>query len=472
MKKLSANSKKPLLGLCPIGKVLFSHEDAVKHKAAIQKKLDALGVNYVDLDEALPESDGLVRHQDDVPAAVGFLKAKGVDAVFLPHCNFGTEGAAGMIVREMGVPALIWGPRDDAPNADGSRLRDTLCGMLASTKVIRKLAGPNSFTYLENCHLEDAAFADGLDVFLRAANVVKASKRMKIGLLGSRIDFFWTTIVNESELLERFGFEIYPLDIAIYINSVLKRYEENKAGYAAELEELGRTVLDLGSADRAELMRGLAARDILVELYEKHGLSAVATQNFFSIGEAIGSGSALFTMLAAEKILIADESDIHGAISSVLINAAKTEDDVIFFPEYVVRHPENDNAVCMWHVGAPASLRHPSLPKVGIMPPWILPGEIPTQAQMRLKDGDMTFCRFDGDTGDYRLGIGSAHTVEGPYTRDFYAWVEVNNWPRWERQLMEGPYIHHCSAAYGKCEDALIEAAKYLKLSVEIYGEG
>jgi len=463
---------KVLLGLCPIGKFVFSHSDAIKHKKLIQQKLTGMGVDYVDLDGLLPERDGLVCDQGDVDAVVAYFKEKGVDAIFMPHCNFGTEGAVGMIARKMGLPALLWGPRDEAPDpVDGSRLRDTLCGLLASTKVVRKLVG-NKFTYIENCRIDDPVFADSLDTFLRAAAVVKAARNMRIGYIGSRIDFFWTTITNESELLERFGIEVLPLDIAIFIENTLKRYNDNRERYSRELDALKESWLDCGNvSDTDELLKGLAAKDEMLHLVKKHRLSAVTMQSFFSIGNAIGCGTSLYTMLAGEEVLIADESDVHGAISSILIEAAKSDPGRVFFPEYVIRHPENPNAVLMWHVGAPASLRHPSCGKVTIMPPWILPGTEPVQAQFRLKDGDLSICRFDGDTGGYVLGVGEARTIEGPYTRDFYAWIEVNDWPRWERQLMEGPYIHHCSAAYGHCTDALIEAAKYLDLPVEIYGQ-
>ena len=462
--------KEVLLGLCPIGKFVFSHEDAVKQKRSIQAKLREMNVRFIDLDVALAETDGLVRAQEHVDAAVAHLKSQKVDAVFMPHCNFGTEGAAGMIARKMGLPVLLWGPQDEAPADDGSRLRDTLCGLLASTKVVRKLVG-NKYTYIENCRIDDPIFARGLDMFLRASAVVKAARGMRIGVVGNRIDFFWTTIDNESELLEKFGIEILPVDISDFINGVLRRYEQNRAAYAEELAMLKADWLSCDNVkDQTELLKGLAARDELLRLAEEKNLTAVAVQSFFSIGNAIGCGAAIYTMLAGERIIIADETDIHGAISSVLIDAAKKTDERVFFPEYVIRHPDNPNGVLMWHVGAPASLRHPSCPAVTIMPPWILPGTEPVQAQFRLKDGDLSICRFDGDTGSYVLGVGEAHTIEGPKTRDFYAWIEVNNWPRWERQLMEGPYIHHCSAVYGHCTDALIEAAKYLDIPVEIYG--
>ena len=72
------------------------------------------------------------------------------------------------------------------------------------------------FSYIENCRMDDPQLPDGLDMFLRAANVADVLRGgVKIGLIGQRIDFFWTTIVNESELLERFNVELLPIDICL-----------------------------------------------------------------------------------------------------------------------------------------------------------------------------------------------------------------------------------------------------------------
>ncbi len=459
-----------LLGLCPIGKVLFSHKDAVRQKIGIQKKLVEMQVNYVDLDELLQDSDGLVREQSQVDKVVSYFKSKKIDALFVPHCNFGTEGAVGMIVKKLGVPTLLWGPRDEWPLDDGSRYRDSLCGMLASSKVIRKLVG-NKFTYIENCRIDDKPFSDGMRLFLGAASVVKAFKNMKIGLLGARIDFFWSCIVNESELLQKFGIETIPFEIAPFIDRVNQRVRNEFHILHEELRQIKEDWLDAEGLNDLELVKGIAAAKELIELKNKYKLSAIAIQNFFSISSALGEGAAIYTMIASESFPISDESDIHGAISSVMLNSAKETTDPVFFPEYVIRHPEDDNIVCLWHVGAPFSIRHQSCEKVKIMKPWILPGDKPCQAQMRLKNGNLTVCRFDGDTGEYRLGIGEGEIVDGPYTRDYYGWLKVQNWARWERQLIEGPYIHHCSAAYGNYTDILKEACKYLDINIEIYGK-
>ena len=94
------------LGVCPIGKFAFSHEDAKVQKNAVMDKLRELGVDYVDIEEAVP--DGLVRSKDQAAAVVAYLKEKQVDALFMPHCNFGTEDATGITARELDVPVLLW----------------------------------------------------------------------------------------------------------------------------------------------------------------------------------------------------------------------------------------------------------------------------------------------------------------------------------------------------------------------------
>ena len=80
----------------------------------------------------------------------------------------------------------------------------------------------------------------------------------------------------------------------------------------------------------------------------------------------------------------------------------------------------------------------------------------------RLRDGPITVARFDGDHGQYRLAVGEGRSMKGPYTQNNYVWMKVDDWPRWERTLMEGPFIHHAAIGYGHCAEALIEATKYV----------
>jgi len=453
------NARHPVhLGVCPVGKFVFSHEDALRQKEAILRKLDEWSLNYCTLDGVIP--DGMVRDQKHVDPVVAHFCGQNIDALFVPHCNFGTEGAVGMIARKLGVPVLLWGPRDEAPLPDGSRHRDTLCGMFASSKVLHKLGIP--FTYVENCCVTDPQFKEGMLLFLRAASAVRAMRTMRIAQIGVRVDFFWTTIDNESELLEKFGIEILPVDMVDFINSIRKRAAANRAEYVKELKQIKKWLVTRGLETEEGLLNSLAMRDELFLMGEEQNLSAFSIKTFTSLGESLGPGIGLGEMLVQERYPVASESDIHGAISSILIEAAASVKEPSFFPEFTIRHPNNDNAVLLWHGTAPYSLRHPETREVPILPPWILKGLPPASLQFRLKDGPLTVCRFDGDGGEYLLGIGQGKVVAGPSTREFYAWMEVDNWPHWERTIMQGPYIHHCSAIYDHCADALEEACRYI----------
>ncbi len=448
----------PLLGLCPIGKFVFSHEDALRQKKAIIERLEAWNVDYCTIDGVI--TDGVVRDQKHVDPVVEHFKEKKIDALFVPHCNFGTEGAVGMIGNKLGVPVLLWGPRDEAPLSDGSRYRDSLCGMFATSKVLNKLDVP--FTYIENCRIDDPAFKEGVDLFLRAALVAKSARSMRIGQIGVRVDFFWTTIDNESELLQDFGIEVLPFDIADFIRSVKERAEKNRDGYKRELKGFAPYFADPSVLETDGTLRNLAMRDEILEIAERENIDAFALKTFTSIPNELGVGVPLGLMLVKDTVPVAAETDIHGAISSALIGAASRSDDPVFFPEFTVRHPDNDNGILLWHGSAPYSLKHPDINTLECYPPWILKGLPGASPKMRLKDGPLTVCRFDGERGDYVLGIGEGHTMEGPDTREAYVWMEVDDWPKWERTIMEGPYIHHCSAVYEHCGDALEEACKYI----------
>jgi L-fucose isomerase-like protein len=457
-----------LLGLCPIGKFVFSHEDALRFKSLIRERLHGWQVSVADLESVLP--DGIVRDQKHVEPVVRYFQSRPIDALFIPHCNFGTEGAAAMIARQCRVPTLLWGPRDEAPLADGSRLRDTLCGMLATSGVLNTLRIP--FTYIENCRIDEEPFRRGVDRFLRAARVVKAMKSMRIGQIGQRIDFFWSTIINEADLLDRFGIQVLPIDLVDLIRQVRDRTASHRCAYQEELAGFRQWVNFNNFRQEDDILANFAMRDLLLEIARDNHLDGFCIQTFNSLPNEFGAFlSFACCMVDDAGYPVAPESDLYGAVSSVLIEAASGTTEPSFLPDLTVRHPENDNAVLLWHVDAPLSLRAPDA-SVKVDLPWILKGQPTGLVHFKLKDGPLTVCRFGGRSDGYRLGCGEGHTVPGPYTQEFYAWMEVDDWPVWERQLMEGPYIHHCSCAYGRCADALEEAARYIPgLQFERFGK-
>lgn len=446
----------PTLGLCPIGKFVFSHEDAMHWKRELQTRLRQWGIDYVDLDAVI--EDGMIRDQAHAAPAIAHFKAQEVDGLFMPHCNFGTEGAAGLIGRDVNAPILLWGPRDEAPLADGTRLRDSLCGMFATSKVLHKLGMP--FSYIENCRIDEPMLKEGVHRFIRAAHAARALRRgSRIGLIGQRIDFFWTTIVSESELLERFHVEVLPVDMVLFIRDVRQRAKAEAKAYAEEIVGLRQTMTIEGLEDE-HLAHILAVRDQALAVAEDKGLDAIALQDFDSLIEEFGAYCFMANSMISEVMPMAMESDVHGAISTLLMSRAAPS-KIVFMADVTVRHPEDDNGVLLWHCGAPHAMGKPGCtPELGRH--WILPSPVSGMTHFPLKDGPITIARFDGDRGEYKLAVGQGKSMDGPYTQNNYVWMQVDNWPRWERTLMQGPWIHHTAMAYDHCGDTLEEMCRFV----------
>ena len=83
-------------------------------------------------------------------------------------------------------------------------------------------------------------------------------------------------------------------------------------------------------------------------------------------------------------------------------------------------------------------------------------------AEWRVRGGEITLARLDGDHGEYSIFLGHARGVEGPHTRGTYVWVEVNDWPLWEEKIIRGPYIHHVVGVHGHVAPVLYEACRYI----------
>ena len=95
------------------------------------------------------------------------------------------------------------------------------------------------------------------------------------------------------------------------------------------------------------------------------------------------------------------------------------------------------------------------------------PGAVEAQA----KKGLLTIARFDGDDGEYSLLLGNAKGIDGPYTKGTYLWIEVENWPRLEAKIVEGPYIHHCVGIHQDVLPVLYEACKYIGVKADLYDD-
>ena len=456
------------VGFVPISKFIFDRNETMRIKSEIEAKLKAWGITFVGIESIV--ENGLIYEMKDIDPVVDFLEAEKIDAVFCPHCNFGTEGLVGLLGRRLDLPFLLWGPVDDPPLENGARTRDTLCGLMASSKVLNKLRVP--FTYIENCPIDDPVFEKEFHQFIRVASVIKSCKKIRIGQIGPRVDFFFTTIINESTLLDRFDVEIWPKDLAQVVAETKKRAAVGGPHYKAQIQELKRDFDLEGFTDDAQLVILLALRDEILSIVEKQDLHGIAIQNIQTLVYELGVDQAwVYAVLNDMGIPVGTETDIHGVISSLMLQAAALDDGPTFLSDVTIRHPENKNAFLLWHTSWPPSLADESVkPKLGVH--WLWRSEYPGMSHWKTKEGELTLLRFDGEQDEYRIGLGEVKTVPGPFTQNNYVWAEAENWKRWERKLIYGPYPHHISCIYGRYKEVIIEASRYLPgVQVELFDE-
>ena len=105
---------KIVLGYAPTRRSIFSAPDAVKYADLTREKLRELGVEFVDIDDI--SEDGLLHDEEDRIRIGAKFRKSGVDGLFFPHGNFGTEYEVARLAKELQVPVMLSGPREERPD--------------------------------------------------------------------------------------------------------------------------------------------------------------------------------------------------------------------------------------------------------------------------------------------------------------------------------------------------------------------
>ena len=399
------------LGFVPTRRSIFSAPDAIKYRGLTADRLREIGVDIVDIDDI--NEEGLLFDDSHIEPIVKKFRAEGVDGIMLCHANFGTEYVCARLARELGLPVLLWGPRDERPEPDGTRLRDSQCGLFATGKVLRRFQVP--FTYMTNCRLTDPEFERGVWDFLAVCNVVKTFKHTRILQMATRPFDFWSIMCNEGELLEKFNIQLSPIPMTELVQAVRDAQADEQA-MAAMLAHINDSFEICIPEDKVPAVAGLAIA--MKRLVEKYGCNAGAIQCWNAL-----------------------------------------QDD------WTVRHPDNENGELLQHCGPWPCSCAAVKPKLTYPLAFDHPGALTAEA----KHGDLTLARFDGDNGEYSLLLGNARGIDGPAGMGTYLWVEVDNLKRLEAKIVEGPYIHHCVAIHANVVPVLYEACKYIGIAPDLY---
>ena len=449
------------LGFAPTRRNIFSADAAIEFANLTRNKLDNMGVNYVDIKEV--NADGLLYNDDGMHKIAKKFKSENIDGLFLANENFGTEYECARLAKQLNVPVLLWGPKDEAPAADGSRLRDTQCGLFAIGKVLRRFNIP--FTYLVNVDIDDPEFERGVQDFIKVCNVVKTFKNTRVLQVGPRPFDFWSTMANEGELLEKFDISLSPIPLEELVQEIHQLQNSNDSEITKTINKL-KEIADIDINDN-DLNMIAALKVALSNKMKQYGCNSGVIQCWTALQDEIGIlPYASESLLQDEGTPVTCETDIHGVISELLVEAATMHDQKAVFADVNCRHPENPNGELLQHLGVfpfSTAKNKPKLPKSHFV--FDYPGSVGFEAQ----DGNYTLCRFDGDHGSYSLLMGNAKTTPGPYEQGTYLWLQFQNLNRFETKLVYGPYIHHIAAVRADVVPVLYEACKYLNLTPDFY---
>ncbi len=416
--------------------------------AYIRERFTDGNISFVDLEGLNPPS--ILINERDADLAAERFRLEKVDAVFIINCNFGNEEAAARAAAGVGKPVLIWAPLDDEFDASGMRYTDSQCGLFGLSRQLQRLNLP--FSYIETCRIESETFSEGLGRFASVACMVKNFRSMRIAQVGMRPKPFCSVIFNEGELLQKFGIQTVPVNLAVVIdryNRILKE-RDTELGEGAKLLA-GRYEMDELTPPQLKKMYAFVL--LYQWIFEEYGVQAASAECWTAMQLAVGAmPCTAYSVLADMGYVISCESDMHGAITMALLSCASLGKKVPFFGEFTVRHPQDRNCELLWHCGPFAW----SLKKKGTTAK-----NVNMRQWFQVEDGHYTIARFEQDRGNYSLLSGGFDSCEGPYTFGTYLWARFGDLSKWEKKLIEGPYIHHLAEIEGDYTQTLREFCKY-----------
>ena len=344
--------------------------------------VDLKGINPVDL----------MYCDADVPKVVERFTAEHVDAILVINCNFGNEEICAQVARAVGKPVCIWAPLDEEFMPDGTRFTDSQCGIFGVSRQLQRFHIP--FSFIKTCRVEEADFAQGFERFAAVACMVKNFRGMRIAQVGMRPKPFCSVIFNEGELMEKFGLQIIPVNMAVVIdqyNRILRERDEELQRGAALL--LSRYDMDDVTPP---LLKKVYAFVLLYQwVFETYQVQAVSAECWTAMQLGVGAmPCTAYSILADMGYIISCESDMHGAITMAMLSCATMGKKIPFFGEFTVRHPQDADGELLWHCGPFAySLKKENCPCKNVnMRQWF-----------QVKDGVYTIARMDQDNGKYTL---------------------------------------------------------------------
>lgn len=257
-------------------------------------------------------------------------------AILIINCNFGNEEAAADIARAIGKPVLLWAPLDDEYYVDGMRPTDSQCGLFGVSRQMQRYHIP--FSHVPSCEVDSEEFRTGFDRFVRVSCMVKNFTDLRIGQVGLRPSPFYSVIWNEGELMERFGLRIKPFNLAV-LQDEFRWVLENRKEEIAKLEAYLTDYYRMDEFTPQYLTRMAALVVTYKKIMDENDLDVLSAECWTATPQLFDglAPCAVYGILNDMGYLVSCESDIHCAITMVVLKAATLGEGKPLFGEFMTR---------------------------------------------------------------------------------------------------------------------------------------
>jgi len=383
---ISEKKEKLVVAYIPLAKGSWLNEKGLNNRTQSILELK----KNKDIEVVTP--DYLITTDDEAYKACEYFKNVHIDLMIVHFIGFAPGSILSIIATAIPAPVVLWSI-PEAPMTGGRLEVNSFCASNLNAFILSKLGRKYKYIFSP---IE--TIWDKLTTIIKVFSVIKTLRRMKIGLVGSRVPGFYTSNFNELELRRITGVEVQYITLLELINVADRITQE-------EIDQvLPRfTAIERDKVTYEELIKSIRLYLAFRKLATKYNIDSFAIKCWSEFGEFYGIGvCSCLSFLSTDGIICSCEADVYGAVSMIINYLFSNE--VPFFCDFI-KYDETENTGIVWHCGAASE----TLCKSNCNGKLCLHGSIDggnkkgVTYEFPLKSGPVTFCNFGEGKNGHRL---------------------------------------------------------------------
>lgn len=380
-------------------------------------------------------------------------------AIIFQQLTFTGQEFVTELVKRYSVPIFLLIEKE--PSVHGWLHLNAMTGLLSTANYLH-MHGQVYQEYIGG--VDEDAGAQAVRQFISSVEAYQDLQNLTVGVVGTFPPGFNFSGTDPKELRDSLGVSLkhYSIDHAF---QAAKNLEPE--AYQEQLDYAVKYLQDLDPADPRAIKMAQYVTVMQDHIQDDH-LGAIASRcwpDFFDKFDSAPGG--VFSQLTNQKTPVAEEGDIHGAVSMYALQALDGHQEPVFLGD-LCRLDEDDNSLTIWHDYGPYELANPDYPATsGIHPNR----KIGVSVDGSLKPGEVTLLRVHYDRDGYHLISihGKALPVENQYN-GFSGKVQVDL-PIKElvHDLAQSGAESHFALVYGDYTTPIKWLGQWLRLPVTQY---